>query len=138
MRKSVVLTSRVHPGESNSSFMMQGVIDFLVSDEETARWLRETFVFKIVPMQNPDGVIVGNYRCSLEGTDLNRQWASASKQFQQQYPVNFHTKQMLRRTLDSREVFLYCDMHGHSTHRNFFMFGNNLAANQNKEKLFPL
>jgi hypothetical protein len=47
-------------------------------------------------------------------------------------------KQMLRRTLDSREVFLYCDMHGHSTNRNFFMFGNNLAANQNKEKLFPL
>jgi murein tripeptide amidase MpaA len=81
VRKSVVLTSRVHPGESNASFMMQGVIDFLVSDDETARWLRETFVFKIVPMQNPDGVIVGNYRCSLEGTDLNRQWACASKQF---------------------------------------------------------
>ena len=71
-RKSVILTSRVHPGESNASWMMQGVIDFLVSDEETAVYLRNTFVFKIIPMQNPDGVIVGNYRCCLMGTDMNR------------------------------------------------------------------
>jgi hypothetical protein len=25
-------------------------------------------------MLNPDGVIVGNYRCSLSGHDLNRQY----------------------------------------------------------------
>lgn len=72
LRKSVILTSRVHPGESNSSWIMQGAIDFLVSDEETAKFLRNTFVFKIIPMQNPDGVIVGNYRCCLMGTDMNR------------------------------------------------------------------
>lgn len=67
VRKSVILTSRVHPGESNASFMMNGVIDFLVSDDPSADLLRNTFVFKIIPMLNPDGVIVGNYRCSLIG-----------------------------------------------------------------------
>ena len=36
VRKSVILTSRVHPGESNASYIMNGVIDFLVSDEEQA------------------------------------------------------------------------------------------------------
>eukprot|EP00354_Favella_ehrenbergii_P007736 CAMPEP_0170476818 /NCGR_PEP_ID=MMETSP0123-20130129/18159_1 /TAXON_ID=182087 /ORGANISM="Favella ehrenbergii, Strain Fehren 1" /LENGTH=314 /DNA_ID=CAMNT_0010748089 /DNA_START=652 /DNA_END=1597 /DNA_ORIENTATION=- len=30
VRKSIILTSRVHPGESNASFVMNGVIDFLV------------------------------------------------------------------------------------------------------------
>jgi cytosolic carboxypeptidase protein 2/3 len=65
LRKAVVITSRVHPGESNSSYIMQGILDFLVSDDEGARYLRNNFVFKIVPMLNPDGVIVGNYRCSL-------------------------------------------------------------------------
>jgi murein tripeptide amidase MpaA len=65
LRKAVVLTSRVHPGESNASYIMQGILDFLVSDDEGARYLRNNFVFKIVPMLNPDGVIVGNYRCSL-------------------------------------------------------------------------
>ena len=71
-RKAIILTSRVHPGETNASFMMNGVIEFLVSDDDKAEYLRNTFVFKVIPMLNPDGVIVGNYRCSLAGTDLNR------------------------------------------------------------------
>ena len=53
--------------------MMKGVLDYLTSDSLQAVALREKFVFKIVPMLNPDGVIVGNYRCSLAGGDLNRQ-----------------------------------------------------------------
>ncbi len=51
---------------------MNGVIDYLISDEDKADFLRNSFVFKIIPMLNPDGVIVGNYRCSLFGSDLNR------------------------------------------------------------------
>jgi len=47
--------------------MMKGVIEFLVSDDEKALYLRNNYVFKIIPMLNPDGVIVGNYRCSLVG-----------------------------------------------------------------------
>ena len=31
-RKCVILTGRVHPGESNSSYVMEGVIQFLMSD----------------------------------------------------------------------------------------------------------
>lgn len=50
VRKAVILTARVHPGETQASWMMQGVLDFLVSDEPTARVLRDAFVFKIVPM----------------------------------------------------------------------------------------
>lgn len=61
-RKAVILSSRVHPGESNASFIMEGMLEFLVSDIPAARRLRELFVFKIIPMLNPDGVIVGNYR----------------------------------------------------------------------------
>lgn len=53
--------------------MMKGVLDYLASDSLQAVALRDKFVLKIVPMLNPDGVIVGNYRCSLAGGDLNRQ-----------------------------------------------------------------
>lgn len=31
-KKGVIITARVHPGESNASWMMKGVIDFLISD----------------------------------------------------------------------------------------------------------
>ncbi|GAA6079849.1 cytosolic carboxypeptidase 6, partial [Tachysurus ichikawai] len=37
-------------------------IDFLVSQHPVAQVLRDHVVFKIVPMLNPDGVYLGNYR----------------------------------------------------------------------------
>ena len=61
--------------------MLDGVIDFLLSNDPEAELLRNNFVFKLVPMLNPDGVINGNYRCSLAGCDLNRQWVAPSKVF---------------------------------------------------------
>lgn len=73
-KKVVVITGRVHPGESNSSFMMQGFIKFLLGSDPKAQELRKRIVFKIIPMINPDGVIVGNYRTSMSGNDLNRQY----------------------------------------------------------------
>ena len=48
VRKSVILTSRVHPGESNASWIMNGVIDYLISEDQNAKFLRDTFVFKII------------------------------------------------------------------------------------------
>ena len=67
--------------------------------------LRDTFIFKIVPMLNPDGVIVGNYRCSLAGRDLNRNYKTVLKDA---YPTVWHTKQMIRRSVfrDNKKTFL--------------------------------
>ena len=52
--------------------MVHGLIQFLLSDEPEADEIRDKFVIKVIPMLNPDGVIVGNYRTSLSGLDLNR------------------------------------------------------------------
>lgn len=83
----------MHPGESNSSWMMKGIIDFLVSQSPEALVLREKFVFKIIPMLNPDGVINGNYRCSLAGADLNRRWKIPMKQL---HPEIFESKKLCK------------------------------------------
>jgi len=69
-KKYVIVCARVHPGESNASFIMQGFIKYLLSEQ--ARGLRDRIIFKLVPISNPDGVIIGNYRTSLSGNDLNR------------------------------------------------------------------
>ena len=52
--------------------MIQGLIEYLCNDSEESKELRDTIVFKIIPMVNPDGVVLGNYRTSLSGKDLNR------------------------------------------------------------------
>lgn len=125
-RKWIIITGRVHPGESNSSFIVEGIIKFLISDEEAALRLRSTFVFKVVPMLNPDGVIIGNYRCSLAGWDLNRQWKNPSPRL---HPEIFAVKEMFIKTLKCRDVYLFVDCHGHSRKKNVFLYGcNNKSA----------
>jgi len=122
-KKGVFISARVHPGESNASWMMKGVIEFLVSNTPEAKALRDHFVFKIVPILNPDGVINGNYRCSLAGQDLNRRWKAPSKIL---HPVNSAVKKLIRSFVKEREIVLYCDLHGHSRRKNIFMYGNNI------------
>uniref|UniRef100_A0A8D0G665 Cytosolic carboxypeptidase 2 n=1 Tax=Sphenodon punctatus TaxID=8508 RepID=A0A8D0G665_SPHPU len=137
VKKAVVLSARVHPGETNGSWMMRGFLDFILSDSPDAQLLRDLFIFKVVPMLNPDGVIVGNYRCSLAGRDLNRNYKTVMKE---SFPCIWHTCAMVKRVLEEREILLYCDFHGHSRKNNIFMYGcNNKSgpAQRFHERVFP-
>ena len=133
-KKGVFISARVHPGESNSSWMMKGIIDYLTSSAPEAQVLRDCFVFKIVPMINPDGVINGNYRCSLAGQDLNRRWKNTNKQL---HPENFATKRLIRAFKKEREIVLYLDLHGHSRRKNIFIYGNNNEELPHQTRVFP-
>ncbi|KAJ3255496.1 Cytosolic carboxypeptidase 1 [Boothiomyces macroporosus] len=137
-RKYVLLSARVHPGESNSSHMMNGLIQFLLSGDETAVNLRKNCVFKIVPMLNPDGTINGSHRCSLAGFDLNRQWKSPSRVLS---PTIFWTKLLYRFLIRLNcQILLSCDFHGHSRKKNAFIFGCENPAGteiEGLEKIFP-
>eukprot|EP01107_Rhizomastix_libera_P014809 TRINITY_DN4997_c1_g1_i1.p1 TRINITY_DN4997_c1_g1~~TRINITY_DN4997_c1_g1_i1.p1 ORF type:complete len:431 (+),score=125.92 TRINITY_DN4997_c1_g1_i1:165-1295(+) len=116
-RERVVITARIHSGESGSSFVIHGIIAALTGfferyggDQDQKQKfsfsppqsqideLLNQFVFKIIPMLNPDGVIEGNHRCSLSGEDLNRSWPA---QFSSQHPTLEATKWILN--MASRE-----------------------------------
>ncbi|KAH8093452.1 hypothetical protein JL720_4586 [Aureococcus anophagefferens] len=101
---------------------MQGILDFLTSDDARAVALRRHFVFKICPMLNPDGVIQGNYRCSNSGMDLNRQWSAPSREA---HPPVAALKHLIRmyQTRDAHRVALFCDLHGHSRAKGVFLYG---------------
>ena len=73
------MSARIHPGESNSSHVLEGFIRKLLADTESSAILRSMFVFYVVPMLNPDGVIAGNFRTSYSGKDLNRQFNKLNK-----------------------------------------------------------
>lgn len=70
-RYVILVTARLHPGESNGSWMMDGFITYITSQQSSAINLRKKVIFKIIPMLNPDGVVAGNFRCSMSGKDLN-------------------------------------------------------------------
>lgn len=90
--KCIIISGRVHPGESNSSHMMQGFLEFLCGDSKEAKMLRQNFIFKIVPMLNPDGVVLGNYRTGISGKDFNREYRNPDKTI---FPEVYHFKQLV-------------------------------------------
>jgi murein tripeptide amidase MpaA len=140
-KKAIVITSRVHPGEANASYIMQGILRFLVGNSKEAKMLRQSYILKLIPMLNPDGVIYGNYRSSLLGVDLNRRWVNPSKIL---HPTIFYTKQIIKMLDIDRAVELFTDIHGHSRKFNAFMYANCINEVNNDPKInaciksFPL
>ncbi|XP_042641341.1 cytosolic carboxypeptidase 2 isoform X2 [Tyto alba] len=138
-KRAVVLSARAHPGESGGSWAMRGCLDFLLSSHADARLLRRLFVFKVVPMLNPDGVVVGNSRCSLAGRDPNRAYGTALRG---SFPGVWHLRALVERVLAEREVVLYCDFHGHSRKNNVFMYGCDDGGGSTgprlRQRVFPL
>ena len=65
-----------------------------------------------------DGVVVGNYRCSLAGLDLNRQWSNPSKDVT---PVIYALYCLLWQ--HRRVLSIYLDLHGHSCEPDAFFYG---------------
>ncbi|XP_076221062.1 cytosolic carboxypeptidase 1 isoform X2 [Nomia melanderi] len=121
-RKVVFLTSRVHPGESNASWVMHGTLEALLSNNTYASSLRDDYVFKIVPMLNIEGVVNGCNRYGLTNEDLNRRWSNPNRVL---HPVIYHTKGLMEyctRVLQ-RPPHVFVDYHGHSRRKNVFLFG---------------
>lgn len=116
------LTARVHPGETISSYILDGFIDYLVSADKGAALLRSLFVFKIIPMLNPDGVYRGHYRGDADGVNLNRAYQNATPDL---YPTIWATKHYIS-TLHEEcgPVEWFIDLHGHANKPGCFMFGN--------------
>jgi len=72
---TVWLMCRQHAWESGTSFVGEGAIRFLLSEE--AAPLRRSLVFKILPMMDPDGCARGGVRFNRHGYDVNRNWDTA-------------------------------------------------------------
>uniref|UniRef100_F6YEB1 tubulin-glutamate carboxypeptidase n=1 Tax=Ciona intestinalis TaxID=7719 RepID=F6YEB1_CIOIN len=133
-RPYIFLSARVHPGETNASWTMRGTLKLLLTPPASqdqpediriiasiAEDLRKSYIFKIIPMLNPDGVINGHHRCSLSGEDLNRTWLDPNPQF---FPTIYHTKGLLQYLQSIQKApLVYCDYHGHSRKMNVFMYG---------------
>jgi hypothetical protein len=75
-KEKIVLMSGVHANETLGNFTLEGLVDFLVSDELAAAQLRRYAEFYVYPLANPDGRYAGYNRSTVQRrtVDPNRAW----------------------------------------------------------------
>ena len=114
-RQSIIFTARVHPGETSGSYVIEGVINNLLNNSEQSNGLLDKYIFKIIPMLNPDGVIHGHYRNNILGKDLNRMW-------QDPRANTTPTIYFLKKLISINKPLFFCDFHGHSNMPNCALY----------------
>lgn len=155
-----MLTSRVHPGETPSSFVFNGFLDFILrKDDPRSINLRKHFVFLLIPMINPDGVFRGHFRTDSKGQNLNRYYQNPQLELQPSVYAIYHLLLHHHRQGDMKSshdltecsshdhlqiskdsgVSFYVDLHGHVAKRGCFMYGNYFKneLEQAENMLFP-
>ena len=132
-KKAVFMIGRQHPGETVGSHVIKGCLDFLLTECDEAKKLREIYDFHIVPMMNPDGVIVGNSRTGFAGCDLNRRWSKPNEII---HPEIFYTKNLILNTAINQKIAFVIDFHGHFGTYNSLFYCNH-KENKKKCSLFP-
>lgn len=99
--------------------MLQGILEKLLdfTDPQT-QVLLDSYVFKIIPVVNLDGVARGQWRFDTNGQNLNRKFDTPSIQ---QEPTVLATKEAV---LKEDNLKMYMDFHAHKTKRGCFIYGN--------------
>lgn len=129
-KKTIFLTCRVHPGETPASYVLNGILNFLTSKNYAGQQqdtLLDNFVFKIIPMLNPDGVYRGYYRLDTRTQNLNRYYLEPTPHGQ---PTILAAKAAVMHAKEHLNLQAYVDIHAHATKRGCFMFGNSLKGQQ--------
>lgn len=132
-KKVFVVSSRVHPGETPATHVFNGFLAFLLQkDDERAVKLREKFIFKLIPIVNPDGVSFGHYRSDSQGQNLNRFYDDPKYDI---HPEIFAVKSLIMYYFHQGCLEVCIDLHAHANRMGSFAYGNYLSREEQMDTI---
>jgi hypothetical protein len=97
-KKVVWLQARQHAWEAGTSYVMEGALKFVTSEDPKAVELRKKCVFRFTPMVDVDGCALGRVRFNANGWDVNRHWGQVDlrdKVFLERMPEIWYAKKAI-------------------------------------------
>ena len=128
-KQQIVLVGGNHSGEVGASFALEAAIDFLVSDDERAKQMRNVAEFFVYPQVDPLGREEGFYRSNSQDADVdhNRVWHLPTLGQSSGFEEVDILVQAMRRDTDG-DVDFFLDFHGFWDSGNPFMFTDSRGA----------
>lgn len=112
--EQIVLIGRQHPPEVTGAIAMQAFVEEVMADSPLASRFRGRFAVTVVPMLNPDGVVLGYWRHGTGGLDLNRDWGAFTQ------PETRLMQDLLAKLDDQPDRHLRLFLDFHSTQKDVF------------------
>lgn len=114
----LLLIARQHAWEAPTSFMGEGVVRFLISDDSKAVEIRRNAVVSFIPTLDPDGCESGGVRFNRNGYDVNRHWSRVdlrSKNDLQQMPEISYALKTIASLHVQKPIDLLVSLHNQET-----------------------
>lgn len=138
-RFGIWIHARQHAWESGGSWVCRGVAEWIVSDDEAARWLRERADIFIVPVMDVDHVATGDGGKEALPQDHNRDWSAAPH-----WPEVAAAQKQIKTFVEQGRMDVFLDLHnpGGGDLASFFYAGEetiqNDAGRAARERFFAL
>ena len=111
-RPRIVVAARNHANESSGNYCVEGMLQWLLSDDQLARHALTRFQFYFLPMTNPDGVDEGMNRYTRPGgANLNRDSEATLAEIPGCLPDASH--ESFYRALDDIRPDLFMNLHSY-------------------------
>lgn len=117
-KKRIWIHARTHPSEVEGTYVTNEIISYLLSDASLAKTLRDSCIFTIVPMINPDGVELQLPRENANGIDIESNWNT----FPHQPEVHALQNQFVRFMQSISPIRVSLNMHSAYTCKRYFVY----------------
>lgn len=124
-KKTVLTMALQHPGEDAGGYFTEGMIRQLLSEDAAADTLLSKYIFKFIPVMNPDGLVNGTTRYNMNMEDLNSEWDDHSEDTQNApvEPEVLCVQNWIRDWYaDGNKIDLFTDLHCHGQKEQYMLF----------------